>query len=154
MSMIPRDPFEALLPLREAMSRLFEESFVGPRFEFFTTARTFPLDIYESEDKQQYVVEASVSGFKPEDIQIMAEGNTLTIRATKKEETKAEKGAYVRHERYEGEMSRSVTLPSAIDASKVEATYEHGVLTLHIPKAEGAKPKQIPVKIKEAAGKR
>ncbi len=82
--MIPRDPFEA-------MNRLFEESFVRPRFEFFTTARTFPLDIYESEDKQQYMV---------------------------------------------------------------EATYEHGILTLHIPKAEGAKPKQIPVKVKEAAGKR
>ncbi len=147
MSMIPRDPFEALTPLREAMNRLLEESFVGPRFEFFT-ARTFPLDIYESEDKQQYVVEASVSGFKPEEIQIMAEGNTLTIRAAKKEEKKEEKGSYVRRERYAGEMSRSVTLPSAIDASKVEATYEHGVLTLRIPKAEGAKPKQIPVQVK------
>ena len=148
MSMIPRDPFEALMPLREAMNRLFEESFVGPRFEFFPTARTFPLDIYESEDKQQYVVEASVSGFKPEEIQITAEGNTLTIRAARKEEKKEEKGSYVRRERYEGEMSRSVTLPSAIDASKVEATYENGILTLRIPKAEGAKPKQIPVKVK------
>jgi len=154
MSIIPRDPFDALLPLREAMNRLFEESFVGPRFEFFTTARAFPLDIYESQDKQQYVVEASVSGFKPEDIQITAEGNTLMIRAAKKEETKTEKGPYMRHERYEGEMSRSVTLPSAIDASKVEATYEHGILTLRIPKAEEAKPKQIPVKVKEAAGTR
>lgn len=153
MSMIPRDPFEALLPLREAMNRLFEESFVGPRLEFFT-ARTFPLDIYESEDKQQYVVEASVSGFKPEDIQITAEGNTLAIRAAKKEEMKTGKGPYVRRERYEGEMSRSVTLPGAIDASKVEATYEHGTLTLRIPKAEEAKPKQIPVKVKEAAGAR
>jgi HSP20 family protein len=147
MSMIPRDPFEALTPLREAMNRLLEESFVGPRFEFLTP-RTFPLDVYESEDKQQYVVEASVSGFKPEEIQIMAEGNTLTIRAAKKEEKKEEKGSYVRRERYAGEMSRSVTLPSAIDASKVEATYEHGVLTVRVPKAEGAKPKQIPVKVK------
>jgi len=151
MSMIPRDPFEALMPLREAMNRLFEESFVGPRFEFFTP-RTFPLDIYESEDKQHYVVEAAVSGFKPEEIQITAEGNTLTIHAAKKEEKKEEKGTYVRRERYEGEMRRSVTLPSAIDASKVEATYEHGVLTLRIPKAEEAKAKQIPVKVKQATG--
>ncbi len=151
MSMIPRDPFEALTPLREAMNRLLEESFIWPRFELLT-ARTFPLDIYESEDKQRYVIEASVSGFKPEEIRITAEGNTLMIRAAKKEEKKEEKGAYVRRERYEGEMSRSVTLPSAIDASKVEATYENGVLTLRIPKAEEAKPKQIPVKVKEAAG--
>jgi len=119
-----------------------------------TTARTFPLDIYESEDKQHYVVEASVSGFKPEDIQITAEGNTLTIHAAKKAEKKEEKGAYVRRERYEGEMSRSVTLPSAIDARKVEATYEHSVLSLRIPIAEEAKPKHIPVKVKEAASKR
>ena len=151
MSMIPRDPFEALMPLREAMNRLFEESFIGPRFEFFP-ARTFPLDIYESEDKQQYVFEAPVSGFKPEEIQVTVEGNTLTIRAAKKEETKAEKGTYMRRERYEGEMSRSVTLPSAIDESRVQATYEHGVLTLRVPKAEGAKPKQIPVQVKETAG--
>ena len=153
MSLIRRDPLEALMPLREAMNRLFEESFVTPRFEFFS-ARTFPLDIYESEDKQQYVVEASVSGFKPEEIQVTAEGDTLTIRAAKKEEKKEEKGAYVRRERYEGEMSRSVTLPSAIDASKVQATYEQGVLTLRIPKAEGAKPKQIPIQVKQATGAR
>ncbi len=74
------------------------------------------------------------------------------IRAAKKEERKAEKGAYMRRERYEGEMSRSVTLPSPIDASKIQATYEHGVLTLRVPKAEGARPKQIPVQVKESAG--
>ncbi len=147
MSLIPRDPFEAFMPLREAMNRLFEDSFITPRFEFFT-ARTFPLDIYESEDKQQYVIEASVSGFKPEEIQVTAEGDTLSIRAAKKEEKKEEKGTYMRQERYEGEMSRSVTLPSSIDASKVQATYEQGVLTLRVPKAEGAKSKQIPIQVK------
>lgn len=153
MSMIWKDPFEALMPLREAINRLFEDSFVTPRFELLT-ARTFPLDVYESEDKQQYVIEASISGFKPEEIQVTAEGNQLSIRAAKKEETRTEKGPYVRHERYEGEMSRTVTLPSAIDVSRVQATYEHGVLTLRVPKAEGAKPKQIPVQVKETAGTR
>jgi len=154
MSLMPRDPFDSLTPLREAMNRLFEESFVWPRTEFFSAlaGRTFPLDIYESPDKQQYVIEAPIPGFKPEEIQVMAEGDTLTIRAARKEETKTEKGPYVRRERYEGEMSRVVSLPSTIDASKVEATYEHGTLTLRVPKAEGAKPKQIPVQVKEAAG--
>lgn len=152
MSMMRRDPFEALMPLREAMNRLFEESFVGP-LEFFS-GRTFPLDIYETEDKQQYVVEASLPGLKPEDIQIMAEGDTLSIRAARKEETKVEKGAYVRRERYEGEMTRAVTLPGRIDADRVQATYEHGVLKVTIPKAEGTKPKQIPVQVKQAAGAR
>jgi HSP20 family protein len=135
------------------MNRLFEESFIGPRFELFT-GRTFPLDVYESPDKQQYVIEASVSGFKPDEIQVTAEGDTVMIRAAKKEEAKAEKGAYMRRERYEGEISRSVTLPSTIDATKVQASYEHGVLTLRIPKTEEMKPKQIPIQVKEVTGAR
>lgn len=154
MSMLWRDPSEMFLPLRQAMDRLFEGSFVWPgRFDLFT-GQTFPVDVYESPDKQQYVVEATVAGFKPEEIQITAEGSQLSIHAAKKEEKKEEKGGYVRHERYEGEMTRTVSLPGPIDASKVEATYEHGVLTLHVPKAEGAKPKQIPIKVEEAAGAR
>lgn len=155
MSMIWRDPSEMFLPLRQAMDRLFEGSFVWPgRFDLFT-GQTFPIDVYESPDKQQYVVEATVAGFKPEEIQITAEGNALSIHAAKKgEEKKEEKGGYVRRERYEGEMTRTVSLPGPIDESRVEATYEHGVLTLHVPKAEGVKPKQIPIKVKEAAGAR
>ncbi len=153
MSTVRKDPFEALVPLREAMNRLFEESVVGPRFEFFTV-RTFPLDIYEADDKHHYVVEAALPGFTPEEIQITAEGETLSIHAAKKEETKVEKSSYVRRERYEGEMSRTVTLPSAIEADKVQAVYDHGVLKITIPRMEKAKSKQIPVQVKEAVGTR
>lgn len=151
MSMIWRDPFETMTPLREAMNRLFEESFIGPRFEL-VLGRTFPLDVYESEDKLHYVIEASLPGFKPEEVQITAEGDTLLIHAQKKEEAKTEKGSFVRRERYEGEMSRSITLPTTFDPAKVEATYEHGLLKLTIAKAEAAKPKQIPINVKEPAG--
>ena len=148
MSLVPRDPFEALMPLREAINRMFEESFVWPRFEFFT-GRFFPIDISETEDKQQYVIEASLPGIKPEELQITAEGDTLTIRVSRKgEQEKKEKGTYVRRERYEGEMSRTISLPTPIDADKVQATYERGVLTLRVPKAEGVKPKQIPIQVK------
>ena len=150
MSLVPREPSDMLMPLREAMNRLFEESFIGPRFEVWGS-RAFPLDVYESEDKQQYIVEASVSGFKPEDIQISAEGESITIRAMRKAEDQAGKGNYVRRERFEGEMVRSVTLPTSIDTQKIDASYENGVLTLRVPKAEGAKPRQIPVKVRETA---
>jgi HSP20 family protein len=154
MSMIWRDPSDRFLPLRQAMNRLFEESFLWPgRFDLFT-GQTFPIDVYESKDQQQYVVEATVAGFSPEEIQITAEGGQLSIHAAKKQEKQEEKGGYMRHERYEGEMARVVTLPGPIDASKIEATYEHGVLTVRVPKAEGAKPRQIPVKVKEVAGAR
>lgn len=148
MSMMLREPFETITPLREVMNRLMEESFVWPeRFEL-SAARAFPMDIRESDDKQQYILEANVAGFKPEEIEITSSGDTITIHAAKKGEEKTEKAGYVRRERYVGEMSRTVTLPSHIDADKIQATCDQGVLTLRIPKAEEAKPKQIPVKAK------
>ncbi len=151
MTLILRDPFEAMMPLREAVNRLFEESFIGPRFEFLTP-RTFPVDIYESEDKLHYVIEAALPGFKPEELHITAVGDTLTISAVKKEEEKLAKELYVRQERYTGEMTRTFTLPTVVEVEKIEAVFEHGVLKLYIPKAKEVKPKEIPIKVKELAG--
>src|SRR5262249_26125069 len=124
------------------------ESFIGPRFDIFTS-RSFPLDVYETPDRQQYVVEAALPGYKPDEMEVTAEEDTLTIRAVKKGEEKEERGSYVRREFYAGEMSRSVTLPTTIEASKVDASYENGVLRLRIPKVPSAQPKQIPIKPKE-----
>jgi HSP20 family protein len=148
MSMMLREPLETITPLRDMMNRLFEESFVRPERLEVSAARALPLDISESDDQQQYILEANVAGFKPEEIQITSSGDTITIHAAKKEEAKTEKAGYVRRERYMGEISRTVTLPSHIDADKIQATCEQGVLTLRIPKAEGAKTKQIPIKAK------
>jgi len=154
MSMIWKDPSEGFMSLRQAMDRMFEESFLSPgRFALFT-GRTFPVDVYESKDQKEYVVEASLPGVKPEEIEITSSGDTLTITYATRGEEKVEKPKYVRRERYEDEMSRTFTLPTQIDPEKVQATYEHGVLTLHVPKAETARPKQIPVKVKEAVGTR
>ena len=150
MTLVLRDPFDAMVPLRDAMYRLFEESFIGSRFEFLAP-RTFPVNIYETEDKMKYVIEAALPGFKPEEVQITAVGETLTIVAAKKEEEKVEKEAYVRREHYVGEMTRTFTLPTFIEPEKVEAVFEHGVLKLYIPKVVEAKPKQIPIKVKELA---
>ena len=152
MTLFPRDPFDALVPLREAMNRLIEDSFVGPtRLEVFT-GRTFLVDLFETEDRQQYVLEAALPAFKPEDLQITVMGDTITIHVAKKEVKKEEKANYVRRERFEGEMTRSFTLPTAIESDKVEASFEHGVLKLSIPKAEQVKPKQITIRPKELAG--
>ncbi len=154
MSMMPRDPFEALMPLRDAVNRLFEESFIWPgRIEVFG-GRTFPVDVYETKDQQGYVIEASLPGAKPEDISITAMGNNLTIRYVTKGEEKVEKPNYVRRERYEGEMTRTISLPTEIVPEKVQATYEQGILKLQVPKSEAAKPKQISVKTTVATGAR
>lgn len=148
MAMTRWDPMDSLmpLPLRDVMSRLLEESFVPPRgLEVFAVGRGFPVDIYETDN--DYIVEASMPGMKAEEIQITAVGDTLTIRAnTEREQVKKEdKGAYVRRERYSGEIMRTVELPSLIDANKVEAAYKDGILTLRVPKAEEVKPKTITV---------
>ena len=89
---------------------------------------------------------------KPEDISITAMGDTLTIHYATKGEEKVEKPHYVRHERFEGEMTRAITLPTPILPEKILATYEQGILKLQIPKSEEVKPKQIPIKVKELAG--
>lgn len=156
MAMTPYDPFDdvmgepytGLMSLRQAMSRLFEESFLTPRYlEPFR--QLVPIDLRET--PTEYVVEASLPGIKPEEMQITANDDMLTIRAIRKQEEKTEKTRqYVRRERYEGEMSRSIRLPGPIDAGKVSATYEHGVLTLTVPKTGKSGPAQIPVQIKES----
>lgn len=171
MSMIPWEPFDeprGVTTLRDAINRLFEDSVVQPaRMAVF--GRTFPLDLRETD--QEYVVEAALPGFTPNEVKVTATQDTLTIRATKAVEQDvapqrhngqkattpaqgkpvAEKpGVYVRRERYSGEMVRVIELPTPIDPNKVTATYEHGELILTLPKAPHAQPKQIPIQLKEA----
>lgn len=156
MALTRWEPFENLTPLRDVMNQLLEESLIRP-MRFGLAGRVFPVDIYETEN--DYVVEALLPGVKPEDMQISAVRDTVTIRAEVKAQAKpeekvekaekAERPFYVRRERYEGEMTRTITLPAEIDPEHVTATYEHGMLTLHLPKVEAAKPQQIKVQVKE-----
>ncbi len=144
---LPREPFESLVSLRDAVNRLFEESVITPR-RFALFGRVFPVDIRETDT--DYVIEAALPGISPEQMQITALNNTLTIRAIRKHEEKPELAEkYVRRERYAGEASRTIELPGPVDPDKAIATYEHGVLTLRVPKTEAAKAKQITVQTKE-----
>lgn len=142
------DPFDALMPLRDAMNRLFEESFVGPRFEF-VTRKSFPINVYETPDQKQLIVEAAVPGVKPDQLHVQVEGDVLTIRVSLQQEQATEKGAYVRREITQSEMFRTITLPASVNLEAIEATCEHGVLMLRMPKVAAAQPKQIPIKVKE-----
>ena len=102
-----------------------------------------PLDIAENEN--EFIVKASLPGVRPEDVQITAHGDTLTIRGEMKdEEEKKDVHYHLRELRY-GQFQRTVTLPTPISADKAQAHFENGVLTLILPKAEEAKPKQIKI---------
>jgi len=142
-------PFSELMSLRQAMDKLFEDSFVRPSRALAALGEvTAPaLDIYQTPD--EVVVKATLPGVKPEDLSIDITGETLTIRGETKVEEEVKKEDYLYHERRYGSFSRSVALPGGLETDKAEATMEDGVLTLTIPKAEEVKPKAIKVKAKE-----
>lgn len=142
-------PFSELMSLRQAMDKLFEDSFVRPSRALADLGEVAApaLDVYQTPN--EVVVKAALPGLKPEDISIDITGETLTIRGESKAEQKIKKEDYLYQERRYGAFSRSVALPSGLKPDKAEATMEDGVLTLTIPKAEGVKPKAIKVTAKE-----
>jgi len=140
------EPYRDLVTLREAMDRLFAESFVRPGSAFPTTFEGPAVDMYQTKD--EIVVQATIPGVKPEDIDISVTGEILTIKGEFKQEEKIEEGSYVRQERRFGQFCREISLPTQVSADKAKAEFEHGVLTLRLPKAEAVKPKSITVKAK------
>ena len=142
-------PFTELMSLRQAMDRLFDDSFVRPSRILSTLdgAGAPALDVYQTPNEM--VVKAALPGLKPEDVSIDITGETLTIKRESKAEQEVKREDYLYQERRYGAFSRSVVLPSGLEPDKAEATMEDGVLILTIPKAEAVKPKAIKVKAKE-----
>jgi len=142
-------PFSELMSLRQAMDKLFEDSFVRPSRALAALGEVVvpALDVYQTPN--EVVVKAALPGLKPEDVSIDITGETLTIKGETKAEQEIEKEDYLYQERHYGAFSRSVVLPSGFKPDNAEATMEDGVLTLTIPKAEEVKPKTIKVKAKE-----
>ena len=136
-------PFGDLLSLRQAMDRLFEESFVNPRTWNWGEHQLVALDVYATDD--DLVVEANLPGVKPEEVDITVEGNTLTIAGETRSARKDEEGSTLNQEIRRGPFSRTLTLPDGLEADKATATFEDGVLTLRVPKAAQAKPRQIKI---------
>ncbi len=146
MSLIRWEPFRDLISLREAMDQLFEESFVRP-WGTLTRWEGPAVDMYETDNA--VVVKAAIPGVGPKDVEISVTGDTLTIRGEVKKEEKVKEENYIRRERYYGSFCRSFLLPTKVVADDAEAVFEHGVLTLTLPKAEEVKPKTIKVKAKK-----
>jgi HSP20 family protein len=147
MTLIRRpNPFGELLSLRQAMDRLFEDSYVRPRNggSGSTDEHALSLDIYAQPDA--LVVEAALPGVKPEDVQISVLGDTLTISASTSHEESRNDDGYSYREIRRGSFSRTVTLPGGLKADDATASFENGLLRLSIPKAEEAKPRQIQIK--------
>jgi HSP20 family protein len=144
MTLTRWSPVAEMVSLRDAMNSLFQESFVQPngaRPEGGAATATLPLDITEGEN--EFVVTASLPGIKHEDVQTTVLGDTLTIRAESKANEEQKGQNWLVRERRTGSFQRSVNLGTTINADKASAQFEHGVLTLTLPKSEQARPKQI-----------
>jgi HSP20 family protein len=137
-------PFGDLLSLRQAMDRLFEESFVNPGTWQFGDGQLVPMDVVAGEG--EIVVEAILPGVKPEDVEITVEGNALTIAGDTTSASPAKEGSVLLKEIRRGRFTRTLTLPDGLEPDRATATFEDGVLTLRIPKAEQVKPRQIKIK--------
>jgi HSP20 family protein len=142
-------PFSEFMSLRQAMDRLFEDSFVRPSCGVSALGEVAApaLDVYRT--PTEIVVQAALPGLKPEDVNIDITGETLEIKGERKAEQEIKKEDYLYQGRRYGAYSRSVVLPSGLKTDKAEATMEDGILTLTIPKVEEVKPKKISVKAKE-----
>ncbi len=147
-SLIRWQPFDGNVSLRNAIDRLFEDSFVQPRWGWVApmSAANLAIDMFETKD--EVVVKAALPGVKPEQVEVTITGNTLTISGESNEENEVKEQDYIRKERRYGSFTRSVTLPNGLEADKADATFENGVLTIKVPKSEEVKPKSIKIKSK------
>jgi HSP20 family protein len=140
-----RNPFRDLLDMQDTMDRLLERDF--SEGSFFKSDWNLSLDVAEKAD--EFVVKASIPGIKPEDLEITYNNNVLTIKGTVQGENEEKDTKYHLQERWSGSFSRSISLPGGVKADEINASYEAGVLTLHLPKKEEVKPRRITIKTEE-----
>ena len=144
------EPTSEVLQGWRRLNRLFDEALgnwtVWPSENgTITSAWVPPVDITEDKENLRVVVE--LPGVSPKDVKISLENNVLSIRGEKKQESEQNTERMHRYERAYGTFVRSFTLPDDANAGQVKAEFKEGVLTVHVPKSEHAKPKHIEVKI-------
>jgi HSP20 family protein len=137
-------PFSELVTLRQAMDQLFDDTLFRPFTAMGEAVGRLPLDVRTTPDA--LVIQAALPGIRPEDVDITVENGTLAIRAEHRTDREDEESGWLVREIARGGLMRSVSLPNGLEADKAEATFENGVLTLRIPKAEQVKPRQIQIR--------
>ncbi len=146
MTLVRRpSPFSELMTLRQAMDRLFDDTVFRPLNGYGAgDVSRLALDVRTTPDA--LLVEAELPGMQPDDVDITIENGTLTIRAQDRTERTDDQGDWLVREISHGTVMRTVTLPTGLEADRTEATFEHGLLKLRIPKAEQVKPRQIHIR--------
>ena len=144
------NPAKELVGFNRAFDRFFESPLARRSREWPVSNNTgaIAIDVYENEDS--LVVEATLPGIAPEQVDLQVEEHILTLKGEVKHESNDEDEAeakYFVRERFYGSFARKVRLPNYVDTEAAEAKFENGILTVTLPKAEAAKRRQIPVNV-------
>ena len=144
MAMLTKwDPWREINRAQEEMARLFDDRFVLRAGE--SLGWTPATDIYE--DEEGLSLKFELAGVEPKDVDIRFENGVLTIKGERKLEQEEKKENYHRVELSYGAFNRSFSLPPTVDADKIRAESNSGMLVVHLPKKADAKPKSIQVKV-------
>ncbi|HSD25257.1 MAG TPA: Hsp20/alpha crystallin family protein [Solirubrobacterales bacterium] len=145
MALVRWDPIRELDSLQGDMNRLFDRFFEGGRGANSTTARRWipAMDLVETED--HLVLRGDLPGMTEDDVDIEIKDNVLTVSGERKAEHEDRGEGYHRVERAFGSFSRSLALPQGVDAEKIEAKFENGVLEVLVPKPREAKPTRVQI---------
>ena len=138
------DPFQEMLNLRRTVDRLFDNASAD---QDWAQSPLWGLAVDLVENKDDFIVKASIPGIHPDDLDISYADDTLTIKGEIKSENEAKENQYHLRERRYGSFARSITLPTRIKGDAIEASYKDGVVTLRLPKADEVKPKRIAIKV-------
>jgi HSP20 family protein len=139
------NPFNEMVSLREAMDRLFEDSFISPRTLGLTGTRGLGANLYETADS--FTVQIPAPGVKPEDVEITTQQDTVTLKWESKIEI-PENATTHWHGFQSSQFQQTFTLPAPINPNRAEASMRDGILTLTLPKAEQAKARTLKVNVK------
>ena len=150
MTLVRWDSSRDVAALQEGMSRMLEGFYIRPQQDLTRGAWVPAVDIY-SNGQHELVLKAELPDMKEDQFELTVEDNTLTLRGEKKLDTEVAEEHFHRIERSYGSFARSFALPPTVDASKVNAEYKAGVLTVRLPLREEAKPRHIKVAVAVAA---
>ena len=143
MAIVRWKPMRDIFAVQDEMNRMFD-SFWGDRTGEDDGMLMPPVDVTEKEDK--FTVSVELPGLKKDDIKLSLRNNVLTISGSKKRESESKNDRFHRIERSFGTFCRTINLASSVDASKIDADFKDGILTVNLPKVEEAKPKEISIK--------
>ena len=140
MTLVRWDPFQELASWSNRLNRSLNEGRTEDSFGAWAPA----VDIFEKD--HNLVIRAELPGVSKEDIDIGIENGVLTLKGERKRESEVEEGNAYRLERVYGAFTRSFSLPTTVDPSKIQAVYKDGVLEVTVPKLDAAKPKKVQIR--------